>query len=251
MTAEKGFSRQVMTLREFLKGTAAAGGLLAIRPPLFGGDSEAAQGSKPAYELPPLPYPADALEPHFDAETMRIHHGKHHAAYVKNANAALEKAPELARLDVETLLRRIDEVPAEIRQTLINNAGGHANHTLFWRILSPAPQKTPSGALAEAVEAEFGGVEAFKQKFNAAAMGVFGSGWAWLTLDSGGRLRIESTPNQDSPLMAGRTPLMGVDVWEHAYYLKYQNRRADYVAAFWEVLDWKAVGAEFDRARAS
>ncbi len=237
-----------MKLRDFIKGSIALGGLVALRDPLVGQTTDNATTKKFGYDLPPLPYSPEALEPYFDAETMRIHHGKHHAAYIKNANAALEKAPEFARLDVQSLLRRINEVPTDLRQTLVNNAGGHANHSLFWQILSPDPQKRPTGSLSKAIEKAFGGLDSFKEQFSSAAMKVFGSGWAWLTLDDARSLRIETSANQDSPLMEGRTPILGLDVWEHAYYLKYQNRRAEYVAAFWNVLDWKSVESGFDRS---
>lgn len=191
-----------------------------------------------AYELPKLPYAYNALEPHIDAKTMEIHYTKHHQAYVNNANKALEGHPDLAAKPVEKLLREISSVPDSIRQALINNAGGHANHSLFWQIMGPGKGGEPRGAIADAIHSAFGGFAPFKEKFAAAAAGRFGSGWAWLVVDGGGKLAIESTPNQDSPLMQGHTPVLGLDVWEHAYYLHYQNRRPDYVTAFWNVVNW-------------
>jgi Fe-Mn family superoxide dismutase len=193
-----------------------------------------------AHSLPPLPYAADALEPHIDKMTMEIHHGKHHAAYVNNLNAALEKHPALQSKSVEDLLKGINSVPEDIRTAVRNNGGGHANHSMFWTILAPKAGGAPTGAVADAIKASFGGFDQFKEQFGKAAMGRFGSGWAWV-INSGGKLSIESTANQDSPLMDGKTPLFGLDVWEHAYYLKYQNRRADYVAAFWNVVNWAEI----------
>jgi Fe-Mn family superoxide dismutase len=197
-----------------------------------------------AYEVPPLPYPYNALEPHVDEQTMRIHHDKHHGAYVTNVNAALEKHPDLQKKSVEDLLRTINSVPDDIRTAVRNNGGGHANHTMFWEIMGPNAGGQPTGAIADAIKQSFGGFDAFKEQFAKAAMGRFGSGWAWL-IDSGGRLSIESTANQDSPLMEGKKILLGLDVWEHAYYLKYQNRRADYVNAWWNVINWSAVNKRF------
>jgi superoxide dismutase, Fe-Mn family len=197
-----------------------------------------------AYEVPPLPYPYNALEPHIDEQTMRIHHDKHHGAYVTNVNAALEKHPDLQKKSVEDLLRSINSVPDDIRTAVRNNGGGHANHTMFWEIMGPKASGQPSGAIGEAIKQSFGSFDAFKEQFAKAAMGRFGSGWAWL-IDSGGRLSIESTANQDSPLMEGKKIVLGLDVWEHAYYLKYQNRRADYVTAWWNVVNWDAVNKRF------
>lgn len=193
-----------------------------------------------AHELPPLPYPYDALEPHIDELTMRIHHDKHHGAYVANLNAALEKYPELQQKTVEDLLREIDRVPEDIRTAVRNHGGGHANHTLFWLVMAPNAGGPPTGAIADAITSTFGSFEKFKEEFTKAALGRFGSGWAWLN-DVGGKLVVESTANQDSPLMEGKKPILGLDVWEHAYYLKYQNRRADYVAAWWNVVNWAEV----------
>jgi len=198
-----------------------------------------------AHQLPPLPYGFDALEPHIDTQTMQIHHGKHHAAYVNNLNAALDKHPEWHSRSVEDLLRNIAQVPEDIRTAVRNNAGGHANHSLFWVIMAPKGGGEPKGPLANAIRAAFGDFAKFKDQFTQAAMGRFGSGWAWLAWQNG-KLEIFSTPNQDSPLMDGKIPLLGLDVWEHAYYLKYQNRRADYVAAWWNVVNWPEVAARFE-----
>ncbi len=203
----------------------------------------------PKYELPPLPYAFDALEPHIDAQTMQIHHDRHHAAYINNANAALEGHPDLQAKDVLDLLRHLDTVPESIRTTLRNNAGGHANHSLFWTILGPGKGGTPSGALAEGIRSTFGSFDAFKEQFAKAAAGRFGSGWAWLVVDRGGHLTITSTPNQDNPVMEGQTPILGLDVWEHSYYLKYQNRRPDYIAAFWNVVNWDEVARRHAAAK--
>jgi superoxide dismutase, Fe-Mn family len=193
-----------------------------------------------AYTLPPLPYPSDALEPHIDKMTMEIHHGKHHNAYVTNVNAALEKHPELQSKSVEDLIRGITSVPDAIRTAVRNNGGGHANHTLFWQIMAPKAGGAPTGAIAEAITGSFGSFDKFKEEFAKAGMGRFGSGWAWVIAD-GNKLTIESTANQDSPLMEGKRVVFGVDVWEHAYYLKYQNRRADYLAAWWNVVNWSEI----------
>lgn len=193
-----------------------------------------------AHSLPPLPYALDALEPHIDKQTMEIHHGKHHAAYVNNLNAALEKYPELQSKSVEDLIRGIGTVPEDIRTAVRNNGGGHANHSMFWQIMAPNAGGPPTGAIAEALQSSFGGFDTFKEQFAKAAMGRFGSGWAWV-VDQGGKLVIESTPNQDSPLMEGKKAVFGLDVWEHAYYLKYQNRRPDYIGAWWNVVNWTEV----------
>ncbi len=202
-----------------------------------------------AFTLPDLPYPKEALEPHIDARTMEIHHDKHHAAYTNNLNAALEKHPELASKSIEELLRGIQQVPQDIRTAVQNNGGGFANHNLFWTVMGPNGGGRPSGDLASAIDSAFGGFEAFQEKFAAAAAGRFGSGWAWLVVDGNGALQLYSTANQDSPYMQGHTPILGLDVWEHAYYLHYQNRRPDYVRAFWNVVDWGAVAANFAAAR--
>jgi superoxide dismutase, Fe-Mn family len=193
-----------------------------------------------AHSLPPLPYPSDALEPHIDKQTMEIHHGKHHNAYVTNLNAALEKHPELQSKSAEDLIRGINSVPDDIRTAVRNNGGGHVNHTMFWQIMGPKAGGQPSGAIADAINAAFGGFDKFKEEFKKAAVGRFGSGWAWV-VDNGGKIAIESTPNQDNPMMDGKKPVFGVDVWEHAYYLKYQNRRPDYVDAWWNVVNWNEI----------
>ena len=201
-----------------------------------------------AYTLPQLPYPNNALEPHIDAKTMEIHHTKHHQAYINKANNALKDHPELEKLSVEELLKDIAKVPEAIRTALRNNAGGHANHSLFWTVMAPKAGGEPGGDLAAAINSAFGGFTQFKEKFAAAAATRFGSGWAWLIVD-GGKLEVISTPNQDSPLMEGKTPILGLDVWEHAYYLNYQNRRPDYVAAFWNVVNWPEVAKRFAAAK--
>jgi superoxide dismutase, Fe-Mn family len=193
-----------------------------------------------AFTLPPLPYPTDALEPHIDKMTMEIHHGKHHNAYVTNLNAAIEKAPELASKSLEDLVKGINTVPESVRTAVRNNAGGHLNHSMFWLIMAPKAGGAPTGAIADAINSSFGGFEKFKEQLKAAAVGRFGSGWAWV-IDQGGKLVIESTPNQDNPLMDGKKPVFGIDVWEHAYYLKYQNRRPDYIDAWWNVVNWSEV----------
>ena len=193
-----------------------------------------------AHTLPPLPYPFDALEPHIDKQTMEIHHGKHHNAYVTNLNAALEKHPELQSKSVEDLIRGINTVPEDIRTAVRNNGGGHVNHTMFWQIMGPNAGGQPTGAIADAINASFGSFDKFKEEFKKAAVGRFGSGWAWV-VDSGGKIAIESTPNQDNPMMDGKKPVFGIDVWEHAYYLKYQNRRPDYIDAWWNVVNWAEV----------
>ncbi len=198
-----------------------------------------------AFELAPLPYPADALEPHIDARTMEIHHGKHHAAYTTNLNKALENHPDLQSKTIEELLGGLDSLPETIRTTVRNNGGGYANHNLFWQIMAPNAGGEPTGDLAAAIDAAFGSFAAFKEQFTAAAMGRFGSGWAWLVAEKGGGLTITSTPNQDTPLMEHKTPILGLDVWEHAYYLNYQNRRADYIAAWWNVVNWPEVARRY------
>jgi Fe-Mn family superoxide dismutase len=200
------------------------------------------------YSLPALPYAYNALEPTIDARTMEIHHTKHHQAYINNANAVFEKHPALGAMPVEELLKKITTVPDDVRQTLINNAGGHANHALFWQIMGPGKGGAPTGPLAADIAATFGSFDAFKEQFAKAATTRFGSGWAWLSV-KGGKLTVHATLNQDSPLMDGATPLLGLDVWEHAYYLNYQNRRPDYVAAWWNVVNWDAVAANYANAK--
>ncbi|HSK09035.1 MAG TPA: superoxide dismutase [Vicinamibacterales bacterium] len=193
-----------------------------------------------AHELPPLPYAFNALEPHIDEQTMRIHHDKHHGTYVSNLNAALEQHRDLQGRPVQELLRAIDSVPEQIRTAVRNNGGGHANHAMFWEIMAPGGGQF-SGRIADAIKGTFGSAETFREQFGKAALGRFGSGWAWLVQAADGKLSIESTANQDSPLMEGKWPVFGLDVWEHAYYLKYQNRRADYVNAWWNVVNWDAI----------
>jgi len=202
-----------------------------------------------AYELVPLPYPYDALEPHIDTRTMEIHHGKHHAAYVTNLNKALEGQPTIAAQPVDQVLRDIKTVPEAIRQAVINHGGGTANHNLFWRIMGPGKGGTPRGRVADEIKKVFGAFDKFKDELSKAALGRFGSGWAWLVLDQGGKLAVTTTLNQDSPLSLGQKPLLTLDVWEHAYYLKYQNRRADYVAAWWNVVNWDFVEELYAGAR--
>jgi Fe-Mn family superoxide dismutase len=196
-----------------------------------------------AFELKPLPYPTDALEPNIDARTMEIHHGKHHATYVTNLNNALKDHPAVAERGLEGLIANLDAVPEAIRTAVRNNGGGHWNHDLFWKLLTPGGSKTPTGDLAKAIDAAFGNLDEFKAKFKAAALGRFGSGWAWLVAAKDGTVSITSTPNQDNPMMEGKYAVLGIDVWEHAYYLHYQNRRADYVDAFWNVLNWDIAGS--------
>ena len=201
-----------------------------------------------AYTLPTLPYTYDALEPHIDARTMEIHHTKHHQAYINKVNAALEGHPDLAAKSIEDLMTGLASVPEDIRGAVRNNGGGHANHSLFWTIMAPNGGGNPSGELASAIDSTFGSFDNFKTEFANAAATRFGSGWAWLSVDSG-KLVVESTANQDTPLSEGRTPILGLDVWEHAYYLHYQNRRPDYVSAFWNVVNWNAVGERFAAAK--
>ncbi len=193
-----------------------------------------------AHELPPLPYAFDALEPHIDARTMEIHHDKHHGAYVSNLNKALEGHPDLQRLSLTALLSGLDRVPESVRTTVRNNGGGHSNHDMFWRIMKKGGGGEPKGDIASAIQSSFGSFADFKAKFSQTALARFGSGWAWLLVHDG-RLVVDSTPNQDSPIMSRDKPVMGLDVWEHAYYLKYQNRRADYVEAWWNVVNWAAI----------
>ncbi len=202
-----------------------------------------------AHELPPLPYAFDALEPHIDAKTMEIHHDKHHGTYVANLNKALEGHPVLVGRPIEQLLREIETVPADARQAVINNGGGHANHSLFWRWMAPKKGGQPRGRVADEIKKAFGGFDGFKEQFTKAALGRFGSGWAWLTLDPGSKLAIISTANQDSPYIQGHKPILGLDVWEHAYYLKYQNRRADYITAWWNVVNWDFAEELYTAAR--
>jgi superoxide dismutase, Fe-Mn family len=202
-----------------------------------------------AYELPPLPYPSNALEPHIDAKTMEIHHDKHHQAYITNANKALEGHPDLAAKPVDELLADLSKVPESIRTVIRNNAGGHSNHTFFWKIIGPNAGGNPKGKLAEAINSTFGGFDQFKGELEKAGVGRFGSGWAWLVVNKEGKLQITSTANQDSPISEGLTPVIGVDVWEHAYYLLYQNRRPDYLKAWWNVVNWDQAEKNFQAAK--
>ena len=199
-----------------------------------------------SFTLPPLPYPYDALEPHIDARTMEIHHTKHHQAYVNNLNAAIEKAPELANKSLDDLMRNVNSLPESVRTAVRNNGGGHWNHSMFWQLMGPGKGGEPRGALADAIRQSFGDFSKFKEQFAAAAAGRFGSGWAWL-VDDGGKLSITSTPNQDNVLMDGTKGILGLDVWEHAYYLKYQNRRPEYIGAWWNVVNWDEVSSRFGR----
>jgi Fe-Mn family superoxide dismutase len=201
-----------------------------------------------AYELPPLPYPKDALEPHIDAQTMEIHHGKHHNAYVTNVNKAIAGKADLEKKSVEELISNLKAVPEDIRTAVRNNGGGHANHSMFWKIMGPRAGGAPTGKLADDIKAAFGSFETFKEKFEAAGAGRFGSGWAWLVVKDG-KLEIMSTANQDNPLMEGIKPVLGCDVWEHAYYLKYQNRRPDYLKAWWNVVNWNEVNKYYEAAK--
>jgi superoxide dismutase, Fe-Mn family len=198
-----------------------------------------------AYELPPLSYPFNALEPHIDAKTMEIHHDKHHQAYITNANNALKDHPDLAAKPVDELIANLSQVPESIRTVVRNNAGGHSNHSFFWKIMAPNAGGAPKGKLAEAITATFGSVDAFKEKFQAAGASRFGSGWAWLVVNKEGKLEITSTPNQDSPIMEGLKPVIGIDVWEHSYYLLYQNKRPDYLKAWWNVVNWDQAEKNF------
>lgn len=202
-----------------------------------------------AHQLPPLPYAYNALEPYIDQQTMEIHHDRHHAAYVNNLNAALEAYPELQAKPLDELLRNLDALPEAIRTAVRNNGGGHANHTLFWDVMSPNGGGDPKGELALAIEQTFGSVAKFKEEFTKAAATRFGSGWAWLVLDDDGNLSVLSTANQDTPVSDNKTPILALDVWEHAYYLKYQNKRPDYIAAWWHVVDWEKANARYLAAR--
>jgi len=199
-----------------------------------------------AFTLPPLPYDFAALEPHIDAKTMEIHHGKHHQTYVNNLNAAIEKAPELANKSLDDLMRNVNKAPEAVRTAVRNNGGGHWNHSMFWQLMAPNAGGEPGGNLATAIKSAFGDFAKFREQFGAAGVGRFGSGWAWL-INNGGKLSITSTPNQDNPLMEGQKAILGLDVWEHAYYLKYQNRRPDYIQAWWNVVNWKEVEKRFSQ----
>ena len=203
----------------------------------------------PEFTLPPLPYDYAALEPHIDAQTMQIHHDKHHQTYVTNLNAALKDTPEFLEQSPEQIISNLNAIPESARTAVRNNGGGHVNHTMFWEIMTPGGSTTPTGALAAAITSAFGDVEALKKQVNEAATKRFGSGWSWLVADSSGQLSVISTPNQDNPLMDGKTPILGVDVWEHAYYLKYQNKRPDYLAAWWNTVNWDEVGKRYEAAK--
>ncbi len=246
----------MMTRRQALKTTALAGAAIAALPNAFAQDlpvhdKALISTATPAgpFTLPPLPYAYDALEPHIDAETMRIHHDKHHAAYVANLNKAVAGIDLGGKVTIEDLLRDLNSVSENIRTAVRNNSGGHYNHLLFWQMMKKNGGGEPTGELAKAIDASFGSFNAFKEQFTKSAMTQFGSGWAWLVLD-GKALKIGPTPNQDTPLSSGKTPLLGLDVWEHAYYLKYQNKRADYVSAWWNVVNWDFVAGRYAQAGA-
>jgi Fe-Mn family superoxide dismutase len=226
-----------LTRREWLKVAGVTAALAATTP-------RSTARTRAGFTLPPLPYPPDALEPAIDKQTMEIHHGKHHAAYVKNLNDALAKHPDLLAMPIEELMRNLTRLPADVKTAVQNNGGGHLNHSQFWKWMAPKSGGQPSGNLADAMNATFGDFARFKAAFKDAAMKRFGSGWAWLVKD-GGKLAIESNANQDTPVSAGKTPLLGIDVWEHAYYLRYQNRRADYIDAWWTVVNWRKVADDF------
>ena len=247
----------MMTRRQAIKTTALASAALATLP---GAIAQQPQGNGQVerlittaaggpFTLPPLPYAYDALEPHIDAQTMQIHHDKHHAAYIANLNKAVADFPDLGKKPVEDLLKDLNSVPEKIRTTVRNNGGGHYNHSIFWQMMKPGGGGEPTGDLAKAMDASFGSFTTFKDNFSKAALGQFGSGWAWLILD-GSAVKIEPTANQDSPLSSGKTPLLGVDVWEHAYYLKYQNKRADYITAWWNVVNWDFVADRYAKSKA-
>ena len=237
----------MLNRRQAIQKTVLLGAAVTIGSPLAATHSQAAEGAT-AFALPPLGYAFDALEPHIDAQTMQIHHDKHHAAYVTNLNKAIAQVPALSGLSIEALLKDLSAIPESARTAVRNHGGGHANHSLFWRQLGKNNGRGPSAELANALEKKFGSIQKFKESFTDAAAKQFGSGWAWLTIDGKKELLVESTANQDSPLSAGRTPLLGIDVWEHAYYLKYQNRRADYIAAFYNVINWDSVAERYREA---
>jgi Fe-Mn family superoxide dismutase len=240
----------MMTRRQVLKTTALASVAYAASRSLRMASAQPAQATAAAtvpggpFTLPPLPYPFDALEPQIDAQTMQIHHDKHHAAYVANLNKAVAQSPDIGMKPVEDLLKNLDAAPEKIRTAVRNQGGGHYNHSLFWQMMNKNAGGEPSGELAKAIDKKFGSFDAFKDQFTRAAVGQFGSGWAWLVSD-GGELKIQSTPNQDSPISEGKQPLLGVDVWEHAYYLKYQNRRSEFVAAWFKVINWDYLTQRF------
>jgi Fe-Mn family superoxide dismutase len=245
-------AKTLMTLnrRNFLFLLGAGTGAFALDSFALADKSPITQAPSTAgkIELPPLPYPYEALEPHIDARTMQFHHDKHHAAYVKNLNAALDKHPELKNKTVEELLRRLDKIPADIRTTFRNNGGGHVNHSMFWKIMKPQGGGEPTGEIAAAINQSFGDFAAFKKQFNEAGAARFGSGWVWLVRNKNGKLEITTTANQDNPISEGKYPILGNDVWEHAYYLNYQNRRADYLEAWWNVVNWDEINKRFAAA---
>jgi Fe-Mn family superoxide dismutase len=232
-----------LTRRQLLLAAGTGAAALALAPL-----TAKAQDKGGPFTLPKLPYPEDALEPHIDALTMKIHHDRHHQAYVDNLNKAVAKHPDLGKKTIEAILRDVNNVPKDIRQAVINNGGGHANHTTFWEIMGPKAGGQPSGALAKAIDDAFGSFAKFQEKLAQDAMARFGSGWAWLMTDGKGKLQVASSANQDSPYMIAQTPILGIDVWEHAYYLKYQNKRADYVKAWWNVVNWKNVAERYAAA---
>lgn len=240
--------------RNFLFGLGATTGAAALGTPTAFAFASLAESStkqaemKDTFQLDPLPYAYEALEPHIDAETMRFHHDKHYATYIKNLNEAVNKYPQLKTRSAEQLLRNINSVPSDIRTKVRNNGGGYVNHKMFWEIMGPNAGGTPTGPIADAINKTFGSFDAFKQQFNAAGADRFGSGWAWLIRNKNGNLQIINTANQDSPFMEGVYPIMGNDVWEHAYYLKYQNRRADYLTAWWNVVNWNEVNKRYKQA---
>jgi Fe-Mn family superoxide dismutase len=236
-----------VTRRQVLQSAAAGAAVLTLSP-LSVRAQDKKEAKEAGFKLPPLPYAYDALEPHIDAETMKIHHDKHHAAYVANLNKALAGHPDLlGKEHVSDILRNMDSVPKDIQPAVINNGGGHANHTMFWRIMGPKGGGQPSGELAKAIDRDFGSFDKFQAKLSAAAATQFGSGWGWLVLDKG-KLDVHGDKNQDSPYMKGQSPIMGIDVWEHAYYLKYRNLRADYIKAWWNVVNWDAVAERYKAA---
>ena len=242
----------MMTRRQAIKTTALASAALATLPGAIAQPNSAPPAAAPPsgpFTLAPLPYAFDALEPHIDAQTMQIHHDKHHAAYITNLNKAVAEFPDLGKKSVEDLLKDLNSVPEKIRGVVRNHGGGHYNHSLFWQMMKKNGGGEPAGELAKAIDTSFGSFSSFKDNFTKAALGQFGSGWAWLVLD-GRQLKIEPTPNQDTPLSAGRTPLLGLDVWEHAYYLKYQNKRADYIGAWFNVVNWDFASGRYAKFKA-